>query len=238
MNRIILMILRNFRKVPGAYKKLCHYANNTDKYPEEEKYRHIQSILQMGIDKGNIDFRVYGTENIPEEGGFMLYGNHQGMFDLLAIVSTCHRPIGAVLRHELYSTPFINQIARCTHSFALERENPRQGVTVIQNVSDEVKKGRGYLLFPEGRRNEHGNEMFEFHAGSFKIGPKTKCPIIPFALIDSYKVLDKEGSKPVISQIHYLPAIPYEEYKDMKTVEIASMVRDRIETVIKEYSVD
>jgi len=236
LNRIILMVLKNIKRVPGAYRKLCHYARNTDKYPEEEKYRHIQSIMNMGIEKGNIDFRVHGTENIPDDGGFMLYGNHQGMFDLLALVSTCHRPIGAVLRHELYSTPFINQISRCTHSFALERENPRQGIKVIQNVAAEVEKGRGYIIFPEGQRNEHGNEMFDFHAGSFKVAPKTKCPIVPFALIDSYKVLDKEGSKPVTSQIHYLPAICYDEYKGMKTFEIANMVRDRIGAVIKKYT--
>ena len=55
-------------------------------------------------------------------------------------------------------------------------------------------------------------------------------------MTDSYKVLDKEGSKPVTSQIHYLPAICYDEYKGMKTFEIANMVRDRIGAVIKKYT--
>jgi 1-acyl-sn-glycerol-3-phosphate acyltransferase len=34
-------------------------------------------------------------------------------------------------------------------------------------------------------------------------------------------------------QIHYLPVIPYEEYKDMKTPELAQMVHDRIEACVK-----
>lgn len=34
MNRILLMVLRNLGKVPGAYWKLCHYAKHTDKYSE------------------------------------------------------------------------------------------------------------------------------------------------------------------------------------------------------------
>ena len=49
MNRIVLMVLRNFWKVPGAYWKLCHYAKHTDEYPEEEKYRHIQYILKTSV---------------------------------------------------------------------------------------------------------------------------------------------------------------------------------------------
>ena len=30
MNRIALMILRNFWRVPKYYSKLCHYAKHTD----------------------------------------------------------------------------------------------------------------------------------------------------------------------------------------------------------------
>lgn len=41
MNRIVTMVLKNLWRVPGAWFKLCHYAKHTDKYSEEEKYRHI-----------------------------------------------------------------------------------------------------------------------------------------------------------------------------------------------------
>lgn len=46
MNRIVTMVLKNLWIVPGAWFKLCRYAKHTDEYPEEEKYRHIQYILQ------------------------------------------------------------------------------------------------------------------------------------------------------------------------------------------------
>ena len=35
-------------------------------------------------------------------------------------------------------------------------------------------------------------------------------------------------------QLHYLEPIPYEEYKDMNTNELAAMVHDRIEEKLKE----
>ena len=234
MNRIVTMVLKNLWIVPGAWVKLCRYAKHTDEYPEEEKYRHIQYILQRAVKGGNVDLKVTGVDNIPKEGGFMLYANHQGMFDVLAIAATCDRPIGAVLKKELYDIPFLHQIAVCTQSYAMDREDVRQSLTVIQNVTEEVKKGRNYLIFPEGTRSKLGNTMLEFHGGSFRCATKSKCPIVPIALIDSFKVLDQKGSKPVAVQLHYLKPIPYEEYAGMKPAEVAALVKARIQEKIDE----
>lgn len=233
MNRIVLMCLRNFFKVPPAYLKLCHYAKHTEKYPELEKYRHIQYIFKTAVKSGNVDLKVYGEENIPKENGFMIYSNHQGMFDILAIPATCEQPLAAVLKKELKNIPFLKQVIACTKSFPMDREDVRQSMEVIAATAEEVKKGRNYLIFPEGTRSKNGNQMIEFHAGSFKIATKAKCPIVPVALIDCYKVFDEKGSKPVSMQIHYLEPIRYEEYQGMKTPELAAMVHDRIEECVK-----
>lgn len=233
MNRLVLMILRNFWKVPGAYGKLCHYARHTDKYDEETKYRHIQYIMKQAVKSGNIDLQVYGKENIPKENGFLMYANHQGLFDIMAMVASCDIPWAAVLKKELYQIPFMKQIVDCTRSYPMDREDIRQSMQVIKAVTEEVKNGRNYLIFPEGTRSKQGNQMLEFHGGSFKCATKAKCPILPIALIDSYKVLDQKGSKRVTVQIHYLEPIYYEEYKDLKATELAQMVHSRIEQAIK-----
>ena len=234
MNRIVTMVLKNLWHVPGAWFKLCNYAKHTDAYPEAEKWGHIQHILRLAIKGGNIDLQLTGLENIPAENGFMMYANHQGMFDVLAIAATCDAPLGAVLKKELYDIPFLHQIAVCTKSFAMDREDVRQSLTVIQNVTEEVKNGRNYLIFPEGTRSKQGNQMLEFHGGSFRCATKSKCPIVPIALVDSYKVLDQKGSAPVTVQLHYLKPIPYEEYAGMKPAEVAALVKQRIQEKIDE----
>jgi 1-acyl-sn-glycerol-3-phosphate acyltransferase len=70
--------------------------------------------------------------------------------------------------------------------------------------------------------------MGEFHGGSFRAAMKAKCPIVPVAFIDSFKVLDQKGSAPVSVKMHYLTPIPYEEYANLKTVELAALVKERI----------
>lgn len=236
MNRLLLMVLRNFWRVPGAYAKLCHYAKHTDEYPEKEKYDHIRYIMQLAVNSGNLDLQVYGQENIPQENGFIMYGNHQGLFDVVAIVASFDKILAAVFKKELADVPFLRQIIACTKSFAMDRENVRQSLEVIQKVTKEVQAGRNYLIFPEGTRSKNGNQMGEFHGGSFRCAVKAKCPILPIVFIDSYKVLDQKGSKPMAVQLHYLKPIPYEEYKDLKTVDIAAMVKGRIQAVIDEYA--
>ena len=74
--------------------------------------------------------------------------------------------------------------------------------------------------------------MGEFHGGSFRAAMKAQCPIVPLCFIDSFKVLDQKGSKPVSVQMHYLKPIPYEEYKDLKTVDVAELVKSRIQEVL------
>ena len=236
MNRIVTMVLKNLPIVPGAWQKLCRYAKHPEKYSEEEMYRHIQYILKRAVRGGNIDLQVSGTENIPKEGGFMLYANHQGMFDVLAVAATCDIPVGAVLKKELYDIPFLHQVAICTKSFPMDREDVRQSLTVIQSVIREVKAGRKYLIFPEGTRSRNGNQMGQFHSGSFRCATRSKCPIVPVALVDSFKVLDQKGSKPVTVQIHYLKPICWEEYGNLKTTELAALVKERIAQAIEAHT--
>ena len=235
MNRLALIVMKNLLRVPGLYGKLCHYAKHTDEYPEQEKYDHIRGILSHVISSGNVDPQVSGVENIPDQGGLLLYGNHQGMFDVVALAHTCRRPLAAVLKKELANVPLLKQIIACTKSFPMDREDVRQSLTVIQNVTEEVKKGRAYVIFPEGTRSKTGNQMKEFHAGSFRAAIKSKATVLPVAFIDCYKVLDQKGSKPITVQIHYLKPITADEYAGMKPAELAKLVKDRIASCMEEH---
>lgn len=233
MNRIVKMVLSNFFYVPGAWIKLCRYARHPENYSRQEMYDHISDILQHAVKGGNVNLKVTGLENIPAEGGFMLYGNHQGMFDVVALAATCPVPLAAVLKQELQNVPLLKQIMLCTGSYPMDRDDVRQSLKVIQAVTKEVKEeDRHFLIFPEGTRSKQGNVMGEFHGGSFRCALKAKCPILPLCFIDCFKPLDEKGSKPITVQLHYLPVIPYEKFQGLSTVELAALVKQRIQECI------
>lgn len=231
MNRIVRMILGrgNWWRVIPAYAKLRHYARHTDEYPEQLKYDHAQYMMQRAILAGNVNLEITGLEGLPSEDGFLLYANHQGLFDVVAILGTCPRAFGAVLKKELFRVPLVRELALCSHSLPLDRDSVRQSVQVMRTVGEEVKKGKNMLIFPEGTRSRMENQMGPFHAGSFRAAQIAKCPIVPVAFFNSWKVLDRPGSKPVDAKIHYLKPIPYDEYDGLKSRDIAELTRGRLE---------
>jgi 1-acyl-sn-glycerol-3-phosphate acyltransferase len=234
MNRIAMMVAKNLTKVPGLWVKLCRYAKAAPDHPEQEqeRYDHIRHILTLGVTSGNIDLEITGLENLPPEDGFLIYANHQGLFDCVALVYSCPRPLAAVCKKELKGIPFVQQVIDCTKSFLMDRDDARQSLGVIQDVTKEVAGGRNYVIFPEGTRSREGNKIQEFHAGSFRAAIKAKKPVVPVAVVDTHKVFDSKGSEPVHAQLHYLPPIVPEEFEGMKAQELCDLVKARIEEVV------
>ena len=101
-------------------------------------------------------------------------------------------------------------------------------------MTEEVLQGRNYIIFAEGTRSKRGNEIGEFKGGSFKSAMNAKCPIVPVALLDAFIPFDQNSIRKTTVQVHFLEPIYYEEYKDMKSKEIAKMVEERIRNKIEQ----
>ena len=234
MKRILLMVFRNFLLVPFAWCRLCYHASHTEKYSDEEQYALLKYITLRANRGGNVTIDVHGSENIPKKNGFMFFPNHQGLYDVLAIIEATPCPFSVVAKKEIANIPFLKQVFACMKAYMLDREDVRQAMQVIIDVTNEVKKGRNYLIFAEGTRSKNGNQLRDFKGGSFKSATKAKCPIVPVALLNAYKPFDTNTIAPVTVQVHFLKPMYYEEYKDMKTTEFAAEVKSRIEKVIRE----
>ncbi len=232
MTRLIMMVLKNILRLPYYLWKLCVYAKHPEKYPEPERWQHIHKLMGYAVKAGNICLTVTGLENIPKENGFLMVANHQGIFDVIALAALCEQPLSAVYKMELKDVPFVKQVVDATESFAMDRDDVRQSLTVIQKCTEALKNGRNVVIFPEGTRSKNGNVMGEWHGGSFRCAVKAKAPIVPFAVIDSFKVLDQKGIGPVCPQIHFLTPIPFEEYGKLKTNDIAALVKQRVQECI------
>lgn len=232
MKRILLMVLYNLPFVPYWWCQLCWYARYADKISEEKRYALIKKITLHANKGGRVKIAVYGKENIPEDGGFIFFPNHQGLFDVLAIIEACDRFFAPVAKIEVEKIPFLNQVFRILKAKFMDRSDVRQNMRIIKEISEEVKEGSRYLIFPEGTRSKEGNHLLAFKGGSFKSAVYARCPIVPVAMIDSFKPFDTNTISPVTVQVHFLAPVPYEVYGKMKTTDIAQMVREKIEAEI------
>lgn len=232
MKRIFYMILRRFYMAPSYFFRLWWYSVHLDKYDDEFCFQFIKKFAILANSGGKVTIDAHGMENIPQKDGMVFFPNHQGMFDVLAILESCPKSFRPVLKKELKNIIIVKQVRLIMRGFLMNREDVRDSVKVIAEMTKVVKEGKNCLIFPEGTRSRNGNNLVEFKGGSFKCAMSAKAPIVPVALIDSFKAFDTGSIKPLTVQVHYLPAIPYEEYKGMKTNEVALMVHDRIQEKI------
>jgi 1-acyl-sn-glycerol-3-phosphate acyltransferase len=233
MWRIILMVLYSLPFVPYWWYQLCSYAKHTDEIPEDKKYALLQKVTVHANKGGRVKIDVHGRENIPREESFVFFPNHQGLFDVLSIIEASDRPFSVVAKIEVKNIFFLKQIFTIMKAKFMDRDDVRQSLKVIQEVTEEVKSGRNFLIFPEGTRSKEGNHPGEFKGGSFKCAMKARCPIVPVAMLNSYQAFDTNSIRPVTVQVHFLKPLSYEEYKDMKSTEIARLVRDQIVACIE-----
>lgn len=228
-----MMVTRLFLKAPYYFCRIWRYSKSNKSF--DEKFFYLKKVTKAANKAGRVNIESYGEENIPKENGFVFFPNHQGLFDILVFLDVCPVPFSFVMKKEVRNVILLKQVADAIDALAIDREDVRQSMTVIQTMTAEVKKGRNYIIFPEGTRSKTPNKLINFKGGSFKSAVKAKAPIVPCALIDTYKPFDEKSIKPVTVKLMYLAPMYYDEYKDMKTTEIAEEVKARIETAINEY---
>ena len=232
MKRILLMVITNILHVPLWFYQIDKMGKNRDQYSEEERYHYLRKILRRVNRRGRVKVMTYGVENLPKTNGFIMFPNHQGLFDMLAIIESCPKPMGVVIKKEAAEWILVKQVIRVLEGIPMDRSDIRSSMEIIKDMAAQVKKGRNFVIFPEGTRSRKGNEILDFKAGTFKSAVKAGCPIIPVALVNSFRPFDISSIKKEKVQVHFLKAIYPEQYMGLKTTEIAELVHDRIQEEI------
>lgn len=233
--RIALMIIRVIFVFPFYLLKM-HILGSKKEWDRFESFAFVKKIATQANRKGRVTVEAHGIENIPKEDGFVLFPNHQGMYDVLIFLESCPRPFSFVAKDELKNVPLLKQCMCALHCIPIDRKNLRQSLTVIQEMIRRVSAGENFLIFAEGTRSKKGNKMNDMKGGSFKSAVKAKAPIVPCAIIDAFVPFDVNSIKKVTVKAFYLEPMYYDDYKDMTTNEIAVEVKNRIQKVLDENS--
>lgn len=235
MWRMPYSILVNLKLLPKLVFHMHRMVDQPDNYSEQDRYDHIRYIVGLMKKTGRIKTECFGKENLPAEGGYVMYPNHQGKYDAYSIVDVHERAASVVMDREKSYFVFVSEIIDVLHGKRMDLSDSRQSLKIINQVAQEVGVGRRYIIFPEGGYdNNKRNGLWDFKAGCFKAAVKAKAPIVPVALVDTYKVYNSWYLAPVKTQVHFLAPVYYEEYREMHTHAIADIVKTRIEKKLNE----
>ena len=138
-----------------------------------------------------VGFRVYGRNNIPRSGGFIVASNHLSNIDPVAIGVASVRPMNFMAKEELFSNKFFGFILRRVNVFPVKRG--KADLFSIKEAIKRLRRGEGLLLFPQGRRRDT-IELEDVKGGVGFFASKAGVPIVPTLIKGSDLVLPK-GSK-------------------------------------------
>ncbi|MGN1179677.1 MAG: lysophospholipid acyltransferase family protein [Suilimivivens sp.] len=232
MLRLFYVIIISLPFILFYLGKAAYIERHDNRYTEKDRYEIARRAVSIMQHNGFIHTDIYGKENLPEDGGYVMYANHQGKYDALGIISGHEKPCTVMIdekrSHQIITSQFVDLLK----GSRLDKTDMKKQLKTVLQVISEVKDGRRYIIFPEGGYDHNRNEVHEFLPGAFKCAIKSGCPIIPVALIDSYKPFELNSLKPVTTQVHFLEPLFYEDYKEMTSREIADLIRDKIMNAI------
>lgn len=161
-------------------------------------------------------FRVYGLDNIPSSGPFILASNHQSFFDPPALGCRLPRNLHYFARDSLFFWP-LGIIIRSLNSIPVNRSS--LDLSTLKHVLSVLKQGNPLLVFPEGTRSPND----QLKSGKKGIGlllAKSGVPVVPAKVIGGYKVLGRGMILPRIGKqlvIKYGPVVYMKDLDPGKT---------------------
>ena len=130
--------------------KGSYIEKNTERYSEADRYRVALHVIHVMKRNGRIRTSVTGVENLPAEGGYVLYANHQGKYDALGIMDAHKKPCTVMMDAKRSKMIIVDQFITLIDGCRIDKTDIKSQVEAVRKVTKEVKKGRRYIVFPEG----------------------------------------------------------------------------------------
>lgn len=164
------------------------------------------------------------------DGAYIFVSNHRAASDAFLM---CVLPVEAVqvVNTWPFHLPVLGPFARMAGYLNIKKMTPEDFNEKAAALLDE---GASIIFFPEGTRSG-GKEVGNFHGSAFRLALQAQAPIAPLCISGNENIPPK-GSlllRPGTIRVRRLPAILWNDYKDMNAFSLKNRVR---EVISKELS--
>jgi 1-acyl-sn-glycerol-3-phosphate acyltransferase len=142
------------------------------------------AALSYPVMYGLFRLRASGTENLPDDTGFVLAANHTSNFDPwpLGMPIWPGRHLRFMAKSELFN-PVLSPFLRAGGAFKVRRG--QADVEAMRIAVDLVREGEIVVMFPEGTRRAKGmrkKHVARAHTGAARIALTAEAPLVPAAI--------------------------------------------------------
>jgi len=135
--------------------------------------------------------KVEGLEQLRDEGPYIFMANHQGSYDIFALLGQLPFQFKWLAKKEIFSIPILGWAMTIAGYISLDRDGTRETVEAMNKAAQKIQEGMSVVIFPEGTRSVDGS-IQPFKKGGFTLAVKSQVPIVPIALAGSREILAKD----------------------------------------------
>ncbi|MFZ3577975.1 lysophospholipid acyltransferase family protein [Virgibacillus sp. DJP39] len=229
----IIIVLQSGLKLHKG-KKL---SKEGSKESEIKMFKAPKLVSQRVIRLTGTKVHVSGQEKLPDEA-VLFVANHQGLFDILALIGYVGKPLGFIAKKEVEKIPIVSSWMSLMHGVFIDRNDRRQSVKAINEGIENLKNGHSLVVFPEGTRSR-GSNLNTFKSGSLRLATKANVPIVPIAINGTYQMLEEGNGRVKGSTItmKILDPIFPQDYQELKPSDLAPVIQSSIENSLQQQKV-
>ena len=175
----------------------------------------------------NLFFRiqVYGRENVPDEGPFVLVGNHQSYLDPVFCGIPLKRPLYFLARDSLWKSKLFGWLISSVNTIPVKQG--KADLAAMRKVIGKLKEGSGVCLFPEGTRTSDG-KIASFKSGFGLLCRRSEAAVVPVLVDGAFECWPRHKKifSPGRIVVCYGKAITTEQVKEMDDSDLAENLTD------------
>jgi 1-acyl-sn-glycerol-3-phosphate acyltransferase len=134
--------------------------------------------------------QVSGLEHTNPKRPFIYMCNHQGSFDIFALLA--HLPVQFrwLAKVELFRIPILGWAMSTAGYISLDRSEKKRAYRSIEIAAQKIKEGTSVVIFPEGSRSLDG-VLQPFMNGGFTLAIKAGVPICPITIDGTWAIMPR-----------------------------------------------
>ena len=137
--------------------------------------------------------RIYGAEQVPQEGPLVVVSNHASDFDPPILSCCMGRPVAFMAKEELFRIPVLKQGIELYGAYPVKRGSADR--SAIRSALNCLLEGWAVGLFLQGTRTPDAR-IPEPKLGAALIAAKAKAPLLPVSLWGTERIFKKGSPVP------------------------------------------
>ncbi len=163
--------------------------------PSGRLNHHLAGLwAKVALWANGVKVRVEGLDQIPGRGPYIFMSNHQGSYDIFALLGHLPFQFKWLAKREIFSIPILGWAMKATGYISIDRQGGRETVKAMKAAAEKIHHGMSVAIFPEGTRSSNGS-IQPFKKGGFTLAIKSQVPIVPIAISGSRGIIPKGSLK-------------------------------------------